>query len=299
MIEIRANPLDSPQVNQNGSTTLVDSLLHPQAVLIRQVLTRVNDQVCGRLILIDDEENIVEAIRVGVSIQSIFYAGNDGISEFLRQQVAPTVSIYEVARRTCKKLFENDKLSRIFAIATAPLPWSLESLLQRPGDIVVLDDVSISGNIGAIIRTSLAMGASGIVLLNSETIDLYDRRLIRASRGHLFAMPVVTTTTNEFVRFCAKNALPLLVTIPRAPTQVQEIVSFPQRLAIVFGSEKVGCSQPLLDAASIRIQIPTCPDVESLNVSAAAAITLYCRYGANVVWRHGYKIQDRDWRLRD
>lgn len=193
----------------------------------------------------------------------------------------PHVTIHEVAKRTCKKLFENDKVSRIFAIAEAPAPKTLDSLLATKRDIIVLDRVSISGNVGAIIRTSLAMGAGGMVLLDGDAVDIYDRRLIRASRGYVFALSVVTATTEAFLCFRAAHALPLLVTMPHAAADVRvdEIAALPQPLAIVFGGEKDGCSQALMDAASSRVEIPISSTVESLNVSAAAAITLYARRG--------------------
>jgi len=96
----------------------------------------------------------------------------------------------------------------------------------------------------------------------------------------VFALPVVTATTDALIQFCGANAIPLLVTTPSAGVLVHEIASLPQRLAIAFGGEKEGCSLALMDAASLRVEIPINPAVQSLNVSAAAAITLYARLGA-------------------
>src|SRR5690348_11856879 len=87
---------------------VVNSLLHPQALIIRQVLTRSGREELG-LILIDDEENIAQALDARVAIDSLFYAGDKTISESLRQKLPPDVTIHEVAKRTCKKLFENEK----------------------------------------------------------------------------------------------------------------------------------------------------------------------------------------------
>jgi TrmH family RNA methyltransferase len=58
---------------------------------------------------------------------------------------------------------------------------------------------------------------------------------------------------------------------------LDEIAPMSQRCVIVFGSEKNGCSRTLMEAATLRIRIPTRPGVESLNVSTAAAIMLYNR----------------------
>jgi TrmH family RNA methyltransferase len=233
------------------------------------------------LFLIDDEENIFQALSSGIVIESVFYAGGEVISDDLRSKLEPGVKIYEVAKRTCKKIFENDKLSRVFAIARTPQRATLESLAEKSQDIVIIEDVSISGNVGAIMRTSVAFGVGGIVLTNLEPVDVYDRRLIRASRGLLFALPVVVAPTEEVILFCKQRNFTIAVTDPHASTLIDELSSIASRLFIAFGSEKHGCSTSLVQAAGLRVRIPTAASVESLNVSAAASIVLYNRLRFN------------------
>src|SRR5262245_8082025 len=269
-------PSSIPSSNPN----LVDSLLHPQALIIRQLLTRPGRIELNK-ILIDDEENIHQALDADVEVEAVYYAGDEIISNNLKKKLAPKVKIFEVAKRTTKKLFENDKITRIFAIAKTPKPIGLDAITKIQKDMVVLEDVSISGNIGANTRTSLALGIGGIVLLNTEHVDIYDRRLIRASRGYVFTLPVIASTTEAFIKFAKQNNLQVLVTNAHAEKLVQDISSIPQRLMIVFGSEKDGCSQAITDAATLQVRIPIDPRVESLNVSAAAGITLYSRAGFN------------------
>jgi tRNA G18 (ribose-2'-O)-methylase SpoU len=269
---VNATPIPVAQENPG----VVDSLLHPLASLIRKVLTR-SGRMELNLMLIDDEENIVQALNAGLEIHSLCYSGGEMLSLELIRKLPSGVTVHEVAKRTCKKLFENDKISRVFAIARAPIARSLDSLLEIPRDIVALEDLTISGNIGAIIRTSLAFGAGGIVLLNAHPVDIYDRRLIRASRGHIFSLPVVTVTTPELIHFCNQKDLPILVMAAQADHLVDEVTILSQPLVIIFGSEKEGCSEALRTAATLQVQIPIEPKVESLNVSTAAGIMLYNR----------------------
>lgn len=264
----------------NTSTGIVDSLLHPCAVLVRQLLDRSHRSALG-LFLIDDEENILRALSAGIAIESVFYAGDEIISSNLRNKLASGTKIHEVAKRTCKKIFENDKLSRIFAVARTPQQATMEGLAQNSRDIVILEDVSISGNAGAIIRTAVAFGIGGIILTNLQPVDVYDRRLIRASRGLLFSLQVVVAATEEVIRFCKQRDFKIAVTDPHANTSIDELSTMANRLFIVFGSERTGCSVPMIQAASLRVRIPTAADVESLNVSAAASIILYNRLRFN------------------
>ena len=268
--------------NQDFNPLLIDSLLHPLAQPIRQLLTRTGRQELNQ-ILIDDEENILQALEAGVEIESVYYAGDEMISETLRKNLTAGATIHEVAKRTTKKLFENDKISRIFAIAETPKPLGLEALKTITKDVVVLEDLSISGNIGNIIRTSLALGVGGIILLNMDPLDIYDRRLIRASRGYVFSLPIMTASTNQLIDYCKQNNQPLLVTSATARQTVDEIANIPQRLLIVFGSEKEGASPEIEGAATLQVRIPINEKVESLNVSAAAGITLYNRAKFNQV----------------
>lgn len=259
---------------------LIDSLNHPLAGPIRKLLTREGRRELNQ-ILIDDEENIMQALEAGLEIDSLYYAGEEVVSDTLRKNLTAGATIHEVAKRTTKKLFENDKLSRMFAIADTPQPKGLELLKNIKKDIVVLEDVSISGNIGNIIRTSLALDLGGMILLNMDPLDLFDRRLIRASRGYMFSLPIMTASTQQFLDYCKANNETLLVTAMEADKAVDEIASIPNRLLIVFGSEKEGCSPEIEQAATLQVRIPISDKVESLNVSAAAGITLFNRVRFN------------------
>ncbi|GAB4497800.1 MAG: RNA methyltransferase [Anaerolineales bacterium] len=254
----------------------IDSLNHPLAGPIRKLLHREGRRELNQ-ILIDDEENILQALEAGVEIDSVYYAGDEVVSDTLRKNLTAGATIHEVAKRTTKKLFENDKISRIFAIAQTPKPIGLEALKSIKKDVVVLEDLSISGNIGNITRTSLALGVGGILLLNMDPIDLYDRRLIRASRGYLFSMPMITASTPDFLDYCKKNNETLLVMDMNADKTIEDIASISNRLLIAFGSEKEGCSPEIENAAALKARIPISSKVESLNVSASAGITLYSR----------------------
>ena len=266
--------------NEPYNPFLIDSLNHPLASPIRKLLHRDGRREFNQ-ILIDDEENIIQALDAGVEIESLYFAGEEVISDTLREKLTPGATIHEVAKRTTKKIFENDKMSRIFAIAETPSPKGLELLKTIKKDIVVLEDLSISGNIGNIIRTSLALNLGGMILLNMDPLDLYDRRLIRASRGYMFSLPIMTASTKDFLDYCKANAETLLVTAMEAEKSVEEIASIPERLLIVFGSEKEGCSPEIERAATMKVRIPISEKVESLNVSAAAGITLFNRVKFN------------------
>jgi len=268
------------QQNEPFNPFLIDSLNHPLAGPIRKLVHRTGRQELNQ-ILIDDEENILQALEAGVEVESVYYAGDEVVSETLREKLTPGATIHEVAKRTNKKLFGNDKMSRIFAITETPKPKGLEMLKNIKKDIVVLEELGISGNIGNIVRTSLALDLGGMIILNMDPLDLYDRRLIRASRGYMFKLPIMTASTQDFLDYCNTNNETLLVTVMNGEKSVEEISSITERVLIVFGSEKEGVSPEVESAATHKVRIPISDKVESLNVSAAAGITLFNRIQFN------------------
>lgn len=256
---------------------VVDSLNHPLAIYLRRFLTR-ETRVDMQEIIVDDIENIEEALKAGIVFKKWFISGlNLHIPQTFYEKLS-SVPLYEIAPRTCKKIFEHEKMSRIFAIADLPDTSVLAkqfSTTQR--DIAVLDGVSITGNIGAMIRTATAFDLGGIVILNTHPTDIYDRRIIRASRGHIFKLPMASASLEEFLVFCKKYHFKTLAATPQAKQTVDQIASVSDKLAIILGSEKQGCSDELKQSADVSITIPMNSQVESLNVSVAAGIIFYLR----------------------
>ena len=261
---------------------LVDSLLHPLAEPLQQLLSKPGRLEYG-MILIDDEENILAAQAAGVKLSAVFYSDDAELPETLSQALPPSSARIRLAKRTGKKLFGNERVSRLFALAATPAATPLAALAELPQDIVVLEDVSLMGNIGAMMRTSLALGLGGMVLLGVDAADIFDRRLIRASRGGVFALPIVCASERDTLSFLAQHGLELIVTSPHSETPIDDLAALPQRLALAFGHEKTGCSASLTAAAQRQVKIPIKSGIDSLNISVAAGITLYSRHVFNKV----------------
>lgn len=255
----------------------IDGLNHPLMELTRTLLRSEGVAEEGKFI-IDDPENIQSALEAGIELESLFFYGDhaERHQEFLKA-IPATVNSYPIRPRTCKKLFGNEKESRVFAIAKVPTKTTMADLT---GDIAILDGLRLTGNIGAIIRSALAFNIGGIVLVNMDAGLLYDRRLIRASKGYLFKVPVIWQTENDLLNFCREQDLKIVNCCQAAKQSIQVLAQDPARMAFVLGSEKYGTSASMAKAADIEVKIPFNDTVESLNVSVAAAITFYSRYRA-------------------
>ncbi|MCK6067267.1 MULTISPECIES: TrmH family RNA methyltransferase [Microbacterium] len=256
--------------------TIIGDVGHPAVRRVRDILR--SSAVRRRTFVIDDEENILEAVRSGVRLDSV-YGTVDQQSRHAPLAAAGLTDapFHLLADDVVAALFGTDRRSRLFALARTPPPAVLADVIARPGDIVVLDGVRLMGNVGAVIRSARAFDAAGVVLLDSGVPTVVDRRLVRSSRGTVFAMPVVLADAGELQRCLDRADIPVASLSARAPAPLSEAGLVDRRLALLMGSERRGASARMEEGAALRFHVPVSPAVESLNVSVAAAIALYER----------------------
>ncbi|MBZ2196892.1 TrmH family RNA methyltransferase [Occultella gossypii] len=272
--------LSSPVTDSLTVDSVIESSADSGARRVRDVL-RAGARA-RNTILIDDEENIVQALRNGIRLNGI-YVTNDppALSDEVRAAAwSDRIPIHRLARAVADELFAGEKRTRVFALATHPHPYTLDDVARRAGDIVVLDGVRLTGNVGAITRTAAALGGAGIALIGSGLTSVFDRRLIRSSRGLVFTLPVALACRGEMHRFLRDASATLVSLAPDGTTPLSELASFSGRVALLLGGERTGASPGLDSLARHRYAVAMRPSVESLNVSVAGALALYERHRA-------------------
>jgi RNA methyltransferase, TrmH family len=137
---------------------------------------------------------------------------------------------------------------------------------------VALEDMRDPGNLGTIIRTADAVGASGVVLLG-QSCDPYSRECVRASTGSVFGVSLVRMETPTFIVVCNSWKGDIVGTHLTATEDFKRNYS-PSTL-LVMGSERHGLSEELAEACKTLVCIPMRGSAESLNVATATALMLY------------------------
>jgi RNA methyltransferase, TrmH family len=140
--------------------------------------------------------------------------------------------------------------------------------------IVYLDGISDPGNVGTIIRTAAAF-AVDLVAVSPTSADPYNPKVIRASAGMLFQIPVARVARPEaFFAKLKSGKVTLVGTAPEA-TGTLEDYQPDKRICLAIGSEATGLSAVTRSACKSLLGIRTSPSVESLNAAAAAAIAIH------------------------
>ena len=143
----------------------------------------------------------------------------------------------------------------------------------EPGrGMLLLDGVQDPGNLGTILRTADALQVP--VALLEGCADPYSHKVVRASMGAAFRMPIVQTTWEEAKAACAASGIPVAVTALSDRAMDIRRADLKQ-MAVVIGSEGQGVRREILDSAAHELIIPMNPRCESLNAAVAATIVLW------------------------
>ncbi len=225
-------------------------------------------------VAIEGVKLVEEAIRSGLRLRAVFF------SESARERANRLLPQLSHATETI--LLPDDIFQSAVATETPqgvaalvqPLAATLEDLF-RPANPLILGCAGLQdpGNLGTILRSAEAFGASG-VLTTDGTVSAANPKVARASAGSVFRLPVVKLSTAQALAALEENSIRLAVTSSHKGRPVHEI-DLTLRTAIFIGSEGQGVPRALLDAADEAILIPHSPKVESLNAAIAASILLY------------------------
>lgn len=146
--------------------------------------------------------------------------------------------------------------------------------------LLVLDRIQDPGNLGTMIRTSEAAGATGVIM-NTGTVDPYSPKVVRSTMGSIFRVPfLVLDDLGEAVKrlkegiHAGTGPVQVIATDLKADISYRE-TDFTKPTAILIGNESKGLSPELAATATKRVIIPMSGRVESLNAAMSAAILLF------------------------
>ncbi len=249
---------------------LIDSPSNPvikRTVEVRQRRTR------GSKFVLEGPHLIEAALDAGAAIAQVFVTDKfkSSAKNFLKTVARTGAEVYEVSERAFKKISDTETPQGILAVATFRPVHFEEVDLKSP--LVVLDGVQDPGNLGTIIRTADAAGASAVLLLEG-TCDAFSQKALRSSSGSIFNIPVLSAKRKTVAGKLHKSGFRIVVTTLEAEASLFE-ADLAGSLAFVFGNETRGVSSELRGKADLAVRIPISGRAESLNVASSAAVVLY------------------------
>jgi RNA methyltransferase, TrmH family len=222
---------------------------------------------------------VEEAIRSGLRFRAIlFRESSQALATRLLPQTGSRVEALLVPEKIFDSAVPSESPQGVAALVRLK-EFSLDDLLERValGPIVVVVGLQDPGNLGTILRSAEAFGSAGVIL-GEGTVSRFNSKVIRASAGSLFRLPVVSAKTagglDAIVAQLREKGVRLLATSSHKGTPLDQS-ALTGACAIFIGGEGAGLPKSLISQMDETIAIPHSPRVESLNAGVAASIVLY------------------------
>jgi TrmH family RNA methyltransferase len=236
---------------------------------------------------------VEEALRSGCSIRAVLFSET---GERHHERLAPLIDRPEIAfavLRTTDRLFEGiadtEHPQGVAALVT-PRVTSFDELVKTPATacsplLVVLAGVQDPGNVGTILRTAAAFGATGAATAasgQSGTASPFSPKALRASAGAALHLPILSgVPLASLLAQLKSSGIRTLASSVHEPSESEQAILAPWEVdwcapsALLVGNEGAGLPPDVEREADARIRIPMASGIESLNAAAAAAVLFY------------------------
>ncbi len=249
---------------------------NPKVKQMRALQQRKERDATG-LYLVEGIRHVGEAAEAGAPIEYICYAPDRLDSRFaldlIQQQAAHGVPCYAIAPDIFDALVEKENPQGILAVVRQRYAALAELSPHNFAWGVALVAPQDPGNVGSILRTIDAVGASGLLLLDSS-VDPHHPSAVRASMGALFWHPIVRASFADFAQWAKQHVYRLIGTSARGSVDYQS-ADYARPAILVMGSERDGLSPEQAAVCDQVVRMPMRGRVSSLNLSVATGVMLY------------------------
>ncbi len=209
--------------------------------------------------LVETKHLVLEAYKAGL-IKELILEKN----EIFPLDIKP---LY-VTREVLKKISSLDSPSNVMAVVKKKKPP--ENIGEK---ILILDRIQDPGNLGTIIRSAVAFNIDTIIC-STDTVDIYNPKVVRASQGMMFHIPILLANTKKIVEELKEKDYKIIGTKVTNGHDVRES-SIYSHFALIIGNEGQGISKEIDELCDENLYIKMNENCESLNASVAASILLY------------------------
>ncbi len=219
---------------------------------------------------------IEEILKKGIRPRFILVSDTRSGDDVLRDAIqSDDIMVCELPEKMFSKLTDAEHgIGMLAVVDIADTGREAIESLNPDDNILVLDRIQDPGNMGTLIRTSVAAGYKAVIATKG-TADVYSTKVLRATVGTVFEIPIVYVSDNDELRsLLEKTGKRVVVTeVDGGVPYYEEDIS--KGIALVIGNEGSGISEEVKSMADVRVTLPMKGHIESLNAAVAAAILMY------------------------
>ena len=223
---------------------------------------------------IESVRTLEEAIRSGLKFRAVFFSeSGKSRADRLLPQLGAHVETLLLPDSIFSSAVDTESPQGVAALVKLKA-HSIEDLFRAADPLIVIAaGVQDPGNLGTIIRSAEAFGATGVALTEG-TVSHLNSKALRGSAGSLFRLPVVQGKIKDLLPILAEHHMRLLGTTSHKGAPLPE-ADLKGAIAICIGNEGSGLPKELLAKVDSNVVVPHSEKVESLNAGIAASIVLY------------------------
>lgn len=247
--------------------------------LLRQARA-VRDGKDESLIFVEGLRLCEEALRSGLEIHAVIYsneiAQKERAAALLAELSAIDARLGEVNESLLATVSYTKTPQGIIVLAGRPASGreTLSRTKEQTHLLVIMDGINNPVNVGAIVRSAEAAGATGVIT-TGDSSDPFSPKALRGAMGSAFRLPIWNGATyQEALAWCSEQQIKTVCTDVKA-TKLHTEIDWSGPIALILGSESTGLSEGQVEKARAKVKIPMHGPVESLNVGVAAAVILY------------------------
>ncbi|WEZ84759.1 RNA methyltransferase [Rhizobium sp. 32-5/1] len=260
-----------------GQVKEVTSLTNP---IIKDIkaLSQKKERDETRSFLAEGLKLVIDALELGWTIKTLVYAkaakGKPQVEQVALKTVATGGLVLEVSEKVLSAITRRDNPQMVVGVFEQRYA-SLRDVTPALGETyVALDRVRDPGNLGTIIRTADAAGASGVILIG-ETTDPFSLETVRATMGSVFAMPIIRATVADFIKWQKAAGVQVVATHLAGAVDYRTIDYRKKPVVVLMGNEQAGLPDELAKEATALARIPQQGRADSLNLAIATGIMLF------------------------
>ncbi|MGV1915414.1 RNA methyltransferase [uncultured Agrobacterium sp.] len=260
-----------------GQVKEVTSLANPIIKDIKNLTQKKGREESGTF-MAEGLKLVIDALELGWTIRTLVYAKAAKGKPLVEQAAVKTVAsgglVLEVSEKVISSITRRDNPQMVVGIFDQK--WKpLRDIRPAAGETyVALDRVRDPGNLGTIIRTADAAGASGVILVG-ECTDPFSLETVRATMGSVFAMPVARASVDEFLSWRKGAGVSVVATHLAGSVDYRTIDYKRKPVVLLMGNEQSGLPPELSSQADQLARIPQQGRADSLNLAIASAVMLF------------------------
>ncbi len=256
---------------------LITSPGNPKIKQARALRQRKQRDTTG-LFLVEGLFHIGEALAAHAAIESLFYVSDLLDSDFARQVIDRALiaglTCHETTADILASIAEKENPQGVIAVVRQQRVRLADLTPQDfPWGVAIVSPQD-PGNVGAILRTIDAVGASGLILLGNG-VDPYHPTAVRASMGSIFWYPIVSASFAEWSYWVQQHGYHIYGTSAKGSVDYKEVEAYEQPLIVLLGSEREGLSREQAAVCERLVRLPMHGHVSSLNLAVATGVMLY------------------------